>query len=376
MKCHSTNSFLRFLFRGITLESTDTPLSLMRWLWVLLAFGETTDIGTNYGKSQATRGTVYSTALDGAHAAADRRALLCQTNQFSFPTGETAGRKNKQWTKTSQQHRREAIWIKQRRGEPRARPLLFAFWGRAGERSSTGGVWGAGTRLGSARNGRMKGGDSPQQPCYVNSEGWRSRNYSLARPAAAGSAPPCSATTRTRPSGAGWPWWPPEPAHPPSLPYPPLQPRARSAPHRRALGPGPAPQRARGKAPGTGRRRPPAAAMPPDPPAAARPASAMCSARRPAPPGPAGRSSKVPAPCRLPTQGKGAEKAESLSISPNSWEVTPRTRLTPPQKPMVGVVRCVSALWCSPSQTAASVFPRLSPGSLGCDRKCLSVMKT
>lgn len=46
---------------------------------------------------------------------------------------------------------------------------------------------------------RMKGGDSPQQPCYVNSEGWRSRNYSLARPAAAGSAPRCSATTRTRP---------------------------------------------------------------------------------------------------------------------------------------------------------------------------------
>lgn len=170
---------------------------------------------------------------------------------------------------------------------------------------------GRGTRLGSARNGRMKGGDSPQQPCYVNSEGWRSRNYSLARPAAAGSAPPCSATTRTRPSGAGWPWWPPEPAHPP-LPYPPLQPRGRSAPHRRALGPGPAPQRARGEAPGTGRRRPLAAAMPPDPPAAGPgplPRCAAPAALRPAPPGPAGRSSKVPAPCRLPHTGEGSRKS-------------------------------------------------------------------
>lgn len=60
--------------------------------------------------------------------------------------------------------------------------------------------------LGALRYSRMKGGDSPQQPCYVNSEGWRSRNYSLARPAAVGSAPRCSATTRTRPLDAGWPW--------------------------------------------------------------------------------------------------------------------------------------------------------------------------
>lgn len=51
---------------------------------------------------------------------------------------------------------------------------------------------------------RMKG-DSPQQPCYVKSEDWRSCNYSLARPAAAGFGWRCSATTSTRLLNAGWP---------------------------------------------------------------------------------------------------------------------------------------------------------------------------
>lgn len=85
-----------------------------------------------------------------------------------------------------------------------------AGWGGSGKAGGPGGGSGAqGTAAWQpeAQQGTVGWrGDSPQQPCYVNSEGWRSRNYSLARPAAAGSAPRCSATTRTRPLDAGWPW--------------------------------------------------------------------------------------------------------------------------------------------------------------------------
>lgn len=47
--------------------------------------------------------------------------------------------------------------------------------------------------------------DSPQQ-CYVNAEGWRWCDYSLARLTAAGFGWNYSATTRKRRLNAWWPW--------------------------------------------------------------------------------------------------------------------------------------------------------------------------
>lgn len=180
--------------------------------------------------------------------------------------------------------------------------LLFAL--RAGKAGGGARSSGHGAAAGSPRRSkvhRMKGGDSPQQPCYVNSEGWRSRNYSLARPAAAGSAPRCSATTRTRRLDAGWPWPPARPGTPAPGPLSASPPGAGPWPSPGPAGRGPLREREQSPPPPAG-PRPPASPRirrrpRPRPGSLPRGASLRPSA---APPGPAAahkRSALPPGPC-------------------------------------------------------------------------------
>lgn len=104
------------------------------------------------GKVKQQEGQVYSTALDGAHAAADRRALLCETKQFSFPTGETVGRKKK--SNGQKPHGNTAVKVFGLSPEPGLFYSLFGA-GEGGEQHQGGsvGVWGEGP--GSAQHGTV-----------------------------------------------------------------------------------------------------------------------------------------------------------------------------------------------------------------------------
>lgn len=177
----------------------------------------------------------------------------------------------------------------------------------------------------------MKGGDSPQQPCYVNSEGWRSRNYSLARPAAAGSAPRCSATTRTRPLDAGWPWptapGPPGASLPGPRPY--LSPGTAGRDRGQRRRPPPATPAGRSEGPGGDpqHRAAPAAGPihpPPDPtaaPATARLTSALCIAQRlpPRPPPAAPLRPGPPAAATTFRPSCGRVGRKTPTSNPNGW---------------------------------------------------------